>query len=74
MSLQLRAGAYLQAPGSFAYNGPDVNEAAAFRGSKRRVISGAGVSLTVRGGLTVDVGGAFGGDRSEVAAGARFRF
>jgi hypothetical protein len=74
VSLQFRAGAYLQAPGSFAYHGPDVNEAAVFRGSKRRVISGAGVSLTVRGGLTVDVGGAFGGDRSEVAAGARFRF
>ena len=74
VSLQLRAGAYLQAPGSFAYSGPDLNEAAVFRGSTRRVISGAGISLSVRGGLTVDVGGTFGGDRSELAAGARFRF
>jgi hypothetical protein len=47
---------------------------AVFRGSRRRVVSGAGVSLSVRGGLTVDVGGTLGGDRSELAAGARFRF
>ncbi len=31
-------------------------------------------SLSVRGGLTVDVGGTLGGDRSELAAGVRFRF
>jgi hypothetical protein len=51
-----------------------VNEAVVFRGSKRRMISGAGASLSMRGGLTVDTGGTLGGDRSELAAGARFRF
>lgn len=74
VSLQVRAGAYLQAPGAFAYSGPNVNEAAVFPGSKRRVISAAGASLSLRRGLTLDVGGTRGGDRSELAAGARFRF
>ena len=73
-SLQLRTGAYGQAPGSFVYSGPDANEAAAFRGSNRRVLGAAGASLVLAGGLTMDVGGTIGGDRSELAAGARFRF
>jgi hypothetical protein len=72
-SLQLRAGAHLQAPGSFVYNAPDANEAAAFRGS-RRVLSSAGASLVLPGGLTMDVGGTVGGDRPELGAGARLRF
>jgi len=74
VSLQLRAGAYLQAAGSLAYSGPDPNEAATFTGSKRRVISGVGASLSVRGGLTVDIAATVGGDRSELATGARLRF
>jgi hypothetical protein len=73
-SLQLRTGAYGQAPGSFVYSGPDANEAAAFRGSNRRVLGAAGASLVLAGGLTMDVGGTIGGDRSELAAAARFRF
>jgi hypothetical protein len=73
-SLQLRAGAHVQAPGSFVYSGPHANEAAAFRGSSRRVLSAAGASLVLPGGLTVDVGGMIGGDRPELAAGVRVRF
>ena len=74
ISLQLRAGVHVQAPGSLVYDGPDINEAAAFRGSARRVLGAAGASLAVAGGLTVDVAGTVGGDRSELAVGARFRF
>ena len=72
-SIQLRGGAHIQAPGSLLYTGPDANEVAAFRGSTRRWLAGAGVSLSL-GGLTVDIGGIMGGDRPEVSAGARLRF
>jgi hypothetical protein len=73
-SVQLRGGVHIQAPGSFVYSGPDLNEAAAFRGSTRRVIGAAGGSLLLVNGLALDVAGTTGGDRSELVAGARFRF
>ena len=73
-SVQLRGGVHLQAPGSFLYSGPDPNEAAIFRGSTRRVVGAVGASLLSAGGFAVDIAGATGGDRSEVVAGARFRF
>lgn len=73
-SLQLRSGAHVQAPGSFIYRGPDMTEAAAFGGTARRVIGAAGASLVLGGGFAFEVAGTTGGDRSELAAGARFRF
>lgn len=73
-SVQLRAGSHLQAPGSLAYSGPDATEAAAFRGTTRRLLGAAGASLSMSNGFTLDLAGASAGDRSAMGAGIRFRF
>jgi hypothetical protein len=74
MAIQLRAGAYSQAPGSLAYSGPDTTEQAAFAGSRRRTLTSFGGTLAVRSGLNFDGAVTAGGDRVELAVGSRIRF
>jgi len=73
ISLQLRAGIYSQAPGSFAYRGVDDLEAASFVGSARRTVGTAGVSIVSRT-LRLDAAAIFGGERTLLTAGAAVRF
>jgi hypothetical protein len=70
----LRGGVYSQAPGSLVYVGPNRDEAAAFSGSQRRLLGAAGATVMTRHGIGVDAATLWGGDRTLVLVGARYRF
>ena len=70
----LRGGVYSQAPGSIVYVGPNRDEAAAFAGSKRRVLGTAGATLMMHRGIGVDAAMVWGGGNDQLLLGARYRF
>ena len=70
----LRGGVYSEAPGSITYVGPNPDEAAAFRGSERRLLGAAGATVTMRHVIAVDAATVWGGDRRLLLLGARYRF
>lgn len=74
LTLQIRAGLWSQAPGSIEYVGPDPSERMTFQGSSRRLREGVGASVLFKAGVSVDMGAVFGGDRTLLLAGARYRF
>jgi hypothetical protein len=73
-TLQLRGGVWNQASGSIEYTGPDAAERATFPGSSRRTLGGAGASVLLKNGVSIDASSLFGGDRTLWLAGARYRF
>jgi long-subunit fatty acid transport protein len=73
-TLQLRGGVWNQAPGSIEYVGPDAAERTTFPGSSRRTLGGAGASVLLKNGVSIDASSLFGGDRTLWLAGARYRF
>jgi hypothetical protein len=74
LTLQLRGGLWSQAPGSIEYVGPEPSERMTFLGSSRRLREGVGASVLFKSGLSMDAGALFGGDRTLILAGARYRF
>jgi hypothetical protein len=72
-SVQLRAGIYSQAPGSFRYTGASSAEAGQFAGLTRRTLATAGGSV-VFDALRIHVAASFAGQRTVLAAGAAVRF
>jgi long-subunit fatty acid transport protein len=74
VSLQLRGGIHSQGGGALTYAGADPVERATFPGCPRQLLGAIGASLATPAGLRVDVAATFGGDRTELLAGARIRF
>jgi hypothetical protein len=74
ISVQVRGGIYSQAPGAFLFTGTTpASERDLFVGVTRRTLGTAGASIVTRT-LRLDVSGAFGGQRTVIAAGAALRF
>jgi hypothetical protein len=73
-TLQLRGGVWNQASGRSSTTGPDAAERATFPGSSRRTLGGAGASVLLKNGVSIDASSLFGGDRTLWLAGARYRF
>lgn len=74
LSLQLRGGFHLQAPGQLRFEGPDPLEAASFQGSRWSLAGALGVSLATERGLRLDLAGQLGGERPLFLVGAGLRF
>ncbi len=74
LSVQVRGGLHLQAPGQLRFEGPDPLEAAAFQGSQWSLTGALGASLVTEGGLRVDLAGQLGGERPLFLVGAGLRF
>jgi hypothetical protein len=74
LTLQLRAGVANEAPATIAYDGQDATERSTFEGSPRRWRAGGGGSVLLKSGLSLDAAALFGGDRTLLLAGARYRF
>ena len=74
LDVALRGGVYSEAPGSIAYIGPNPDEAAAFRGTERRLLGAAGATVMLRNIVGLDASTVWGGDRRLYLVGARYRF
>lgn len=74
VSVQLRAGLHVQAPGAVAYRGSSPAEAVRFGGAEREALASIGGSVVTGKGFRLDLAGRFGGEQNALWATAGFRW